>query len=96
MARLARGDFIWFDNFHRVLFEFPFSERTINAFKHNIFVFFALMLLQNGLGFILAYCLWRELWAHAFTASPSFCQWCFPPSSSACSGNCSIIRSSVR
>ncbi|HBF32251.1 sugar ABC transporter permease [Rhizobium sp.] len=58
---LARGNFVWFANFHKVLFEYPFSERTINAFTHNIFVFFALMVLQNGVGFILAYCLWREL-----------------------------------
>ncbi|WP_377298204.1 carbohydrate ABC transporter permease [Rhizobium sp. SGZ-381] len=63
---LVRGDFIWFDNFYRVLFEFPFSERTINAFSHNIFVFFALMVLQNGVGFLLAYCLWRELWGARF------------------------------
>jgi raffinose/stachyose/melibiose transport system permease protein len=58
---LVRGDFVWFENFRRVLFEFPFSERTINAFVHNIYVFFALMILQNGVGFALAYCLWRDL-----------------------------------
>ncbi|MGF9694225.1 sugar ABC transporter permease [Rhizobium sp. 0TCS1.26] len=58
---LVRGDFIWFENFRRVLFEFPFSERTMNAFVHNIYVFFALMILQNGVGFALAYCLWRDL-----------------------------------
>ncbi|MGN7292699.1 carbohydrate ABC transporter permease [Rhizobium sp. SAFR-030] len=58
---LVRGDFVWFENFRRVLFEFPFSERTVNAFVHNIYVFFALMILQNGVGFALAYCLWRDL-----------------------------------
>ncbi|MDO1585312.1 carbohydrate ABC transporter permease [Rhizobium oryzicola] len=58
---LARGEFIGLANFHKVLFEYPFSERTVNAFVHNIFVFFALMVLQNGVGFVLAYCLWREL-----------------------------------
>lgn len=58
---LVRGDFVWFENFRRVLFEFPFSERTMNAFVHNIYVFFALMILQNGVGFALAYCLWRDL-----------------------------------
>lgn len=58
---LARGDFVWFANFHKVLFEQPYQAWTINAFLHNIFVFAALMVLQNGVGFVLAYCLWREL-----------------------------------
>ena len=63
---LARGDFVGLDNFHKVLFEEPFRSRTINAFAHNVFVFFALMVLQNGLGFLLAYFLWRELPGYRF------------------------------
>ena len=58
---LARGEFVWFANFHKVLFQEPYATWTINAFLHNVFVFFALMVLQNGIGFVLAYCLWREL-----------------------------------
>ncbi|WDR06248.1 sugar ABC transporter permease [Devosia rhodophyticola] len=58
---LLRGDFVWFDNFHKVLFEEPYASWTRNAFGHNIIVFFALMVLQNGVGFLLAYALWREL-----------------------------------
>lgn len=58
---LARGEFVGLANFHRVLFEQPYRDWTINAFTHNVFVFFALMVLQNGIGFVLAYCLWREL-----------------------------------
>jgi len=58
---LQRGDFAGFDNFAKVLFTEPYATWTRNAFAHNIIVFFALMVLQNGLGFILAYCLWREL-----------------------------------
>jgi raffinose/stachyose/melibiose transport system permease protein len=61
---LARGDFVWFDNFYRVLFVEPFASRTVNAFRNNVFVFFALMVFQNGVGFILAYFLWRELPGH--------------------------------
>ena len=49
------------DNFWTVLFVEPYRSWTINAFTHNVVVFFALMVLQNGLGFILAYALWREL-----------------------------------
>ena len=58
---LLRGDFIGLGNFHKVLFEEPYAAWTRNAFTHNIMVFVALMVLQNGLGFFLAYALWREL-----------------------------------
>jgi raffinose/stachyose/melibiose transport system permease protein len=58
---LARGDFVWFANFHKILFEHPYAGWTLNAFLNNVFVFFSLMVLQNGVGFGLAYCLWREL-----------------------------------
>ena len=58
---LLQGDFVWFENFNTVLFVEPYASRTLNAFSHNIIVFFALMVLQNGVGFLLAYALWREL-----------------------------------
>ncbi|HWV21635.1 MAG TPA: sugar ABC transporter permease [Devosia sp.] len=58
---LKRLDFVGLENFHTVLFVEPYRSWTINAFKNNVIVFFALMVLQNGLGFILAYALWREL-----------------------------------
>ncbi|WMT86169.1 sugar ABC transporter permease [Pelagibacterium sp. 26DY04] len=58
---LRRGAFVGFENFHTVLFVEPYRSWTINAFSHNVIVFFALMVLQNGVGFIMAYALWREL-----------------------------------
>lgn len=58
---LRRGGFVGLDNFFTVLFVEPYRSWTINAFSHNVVVFFALMVLQNGLGFLLAYALWREL-----------------------------------
>ena len=58
---LLRGEFIGFDNFYHVLFIEPYATWTRNAFSHNIMVFFALMVLQNGVGFFVAYFLWREL-----------------------------------
>jgi raffinose/stachyose/melibiose transport system permease protein len=63
---LARGEFVGFANFYRVLFTQPYADWTLNAFTHNVLVFFALMVLQNGVGFVLAYCLWRELPGAAF------------------------------
>jgi raffinose/stachyose/melibiose transport system permease protein len=58
---LSRGEFIGLGNFQQVLFTEPYASWTRNAFIHNIMVFVALMVLQNGLGFFLAYALWREL-----------------------------------
>lgn len=58
---LARGGFVGIDNFYKVLFVEPYAGWTRNAFGHNVQVFFALMVLQNGVGFLLAYCLWRGL-----------------------------------
>ena len=58
---LLRGEFVWLENFRIVLFEEPYASWTRNAFGHNIIVFFSLMVLQNGVGFFLAYFLWREL-----------------------------------
>ena len=58
---LRREAFVGLDNFHTVLFVEPYRSWTINAFKNNVMVFVALMVLQNGLGFLLAYALWRDL-----------------------------------
>jgi raffinose/stachyose/melibiose transport system permease protein len=63
---LLRGEFVGFQNFEEVLFQEPFASYTRNAFVHNIVVFVALMVVQNGLGFLLAYALWRELPGAAF------------------------------
>lgn len=63
---LQRGAFVGFKNFHTVLFVEPFASWTRNAFMHNVIVFFSLMVIQNGFGFVLAYALWRELPGAAF------------------------------
>ncbi|SHI30659.1 carbohydrate ABC transporter permease [Wenxinia saemankumensis] len=58
---LRREGFVGLENFRRVLFEPPYAAITWNAFQHNVIVFFVLMVVQNGVGFLLAWCLWREL-----------------------------------
>ncbi|WP_226779932.1 carbohydrate ABC transporter permease [Oceaniglobus trochenteri] len=63
---LRREGFVGFENFRIILFEEPFASTTWQAFKHNIIVFASLMIVQNGVGFILAYCLWRDLWGARF------------------------------
>lgn len=63
---LRRGDFVGLENFRAVLFTEPFASWTRNAFMHNVIVFLSLMVIQNGLGFVLAYCLWKEPTGAAF------------------------------
>jgi raffinose/stachyose/melibiose transport system permease protein len=57
----VRGEFVFLDNFRDILFKEPFATWTRQAFTHNVIVFVTLMVIQNGLGFLLAYALWRNL-----------------------------------
>ena len=63
---LARGAFVGFENFHTVLFKEPFASWTYRAFGHNIIVFVALMVVQNGTAFLIAYALLKALPGHRF------------------------------
>lgn len=63
---LKRGDFVWLANFRQILFQEPFAGWTWNAFLHNVWVFLALMLVQNGIGFLLAYALSRKPFGYNF------------------------------
>ncbi len=63
---LARGSFIGLENFHTVLFKEPFASWTMRALGHNVIVFAALMMVQNGLAFIIAYMLLKALPGHRF------------------------------
>ena len=42
------------DNFRRLLTQQPFAGWTLNAFVHNVIVFVALMIVQNGVALLLA------------------------------------------
>ena len=57
---LIQGPFVLFDNFVDVLMRSPFAGATWNAFFHNVIVLSALLVVEVGLGFTLAYALWRE------------------------------------
>lgn len=63
---LARGAFIGLDNFRTVLFREPFASWTLNAFAHNIVVFASLMVVQNGVAFLIAFALLKTLPGHRF------------------------------
>ena len=63
---LARGAFVGLENFRVVLFQEPFASWTWNALRHNVFVFTGLMIIQNGLAFLIAYLLLKALPGHRF------------------------------
>lgn len=61
---LKRPEFAGLDNFHTMLFTPPYRTTTITAFWNNVFVFVSLMVVQNGVGFGLAYLLSKGLRGH--------------------------------
>ena len=63
---LARGGFAGLENFRVVLFQEPFATWTRDAFLHNCIAFLALMAVQNGLAFLIAFALLKALPAHRF------------------------------
>lgn len=54
-----REEWVGLENFQRLL-SYPFGSIFLNAFKHNIMAFIGLMIVQNGIGLLLAYALWRQ------------------------------------
>ena len=57
---LQRGAFVGVRNFVDVLANAPYAENTWRAFRHNAVVFLVLLLVQNGVGFLLAYALAKD------------------------------------
>ncbi|GLS23594.1 sugar ABC transporter permease [Labrys miyagiensis] len=61
---LKPAGFVGLENFRQVLFESPYSDWTYNAFFHNVIVFVALMVFENGTAFLLAFALLKTLPGH--------------------------------
>ncbi len=61
---LARGAWSGLANFNTVLFVEPFASWTRNAFTHNVTVFIAVMIAQNGTAFLIAWLLLKALPGH--------------------------------
>ena len=60
----APGPFVGLANFQDVLLQPPFAATTYAALGHNLFVFLALMVLQNGVAFLVAFALLQALPGH--------------------------------
>ena len=63
---LARGDFVGLANFREVLFGPTMAPVVWNAFLHNVYALVALMIIQNGAGFFLAWLLYKEPFGFRF------------------------------
>ena len=63
---LLPSHFIGLENFRKVLFEEPYRDWTYNAFWHNVIVFVALMVFENGIAFLIAFALLKGLPGHRF------------------------------
>ncbi len=61
---LAPDAFVGLANFHDVLFTEPFASWTWRALKHNVIVFLSLMVVQNGLAYLIAFALLKALPGH--------------------------------
>jgi len=63
---LARGGFVGLANFREVLFGATMAPVVWNAFLHNVYALVALMIIQNGAGFFLAWLLYKEPFGFRF------------------------------
>lgn len=63
---LARGPFVGLKNFKEVLFGATMAPVVWNAFLHNVYALIALMIIQNGGGFLLAWLLYKEPFGFRF------------------------------
>lgn len=61
---LVASHFVGLANFHAVLFEPPYAAWTLRALEHNAIVFVSLMLVQNGLAYLIAFALLKTLPGH--------------------------------
>ncbi len=61
---VAPGAFVGLANFSDVLFAEPFAGWTWRALKNNIIVFASLMVVQNGLAYLIAFALLKGLPGH--------------------------------
>jgi raffinose/stachyose/melibiose transport system permease protein len=60
----AAGPFVGLANFRAVLFDPAFAPVTYRALWHNVVVFVALMIVQNGLAYLIAFALLKSLPGH--------------------------------
>ncbi len=69
---LIPDTFVGFDNYVKLFTQFPFKDRMVNAFSNNIKFFFIVTLIQNFLGFFIAFFVTRKIIGKGFFRKISF------------------------
>jgi len=64
--QLIRSDFVGFDNFKKIFFQFPYKERFFNALTNNTKWLVITLLVQNSLGMLFGYVLSRRIPGNGF------------------------------
>lgn len=69
---ISRGAFIGLQNFATLFQREPFQEMFWRAFQHNVMYFVVEMIVQNGIGFLLAYLIYQKIRGAEFLKAAYF------------------------
>jgi raffinose/stachyose/melibiose transport system permease protein len=69
---LLEGDFVGFANFRTLFTRYPYNEQVWDALGHNVYFFVLTMVVQNGIGLVLAVLLDRGIRGRAFFRNAVF------------------------
>ncbi|HXX38483.1 MAG TPA: sugar ABC transporter permease [bacterium] len=59
---IVRGGFVGWANFQRLFTQYPYRERMVEAFWHNVWTFVLTMIVQNGIALLFAVLLAGRAW----------------------------------
>ncbi|MGH2698249.1 MAG: carbohydrate ABC transporter permease, partial [Actinomycetota bacterium] len=69
---LLQGDFVGIGNFRTLFTRYPYNEQVWNALGHNVYFFVLTMIVQNGIGLLLAIVLDRGIRGSGFFRNAVF------------------------
>ncbi len=69
---LIPDKFVGFENYVKLFTQFPFKDRMVNAFTNNIKFFLIVTLIQNIIGFFIAFLVTRKIAGKGFFRKISF------------------------
>ena len=63
---IVRDQFVGFENFNKIFTQYPYKDRFFNAVGNNLQWFLSTMLIQNSLGILFGYLLYKQIAGAAF------------------------------
>jgi len=58
---IARREYVGFENFVKIFSRYPYKDRFLNAFGHNIQWFVTTMVVQNSIGLLFGYLIYKRI-----------------------------------